>query len=93
MEKIVALLESTVKLIAIGAAAIFVFGLLFRMLFGKGSALNKALCAGIGVLCVYRYHPDWLSFTRHLWKTFNFCSGAQCNHCDCMSIWRRYFAV
>ena len=46
-------LESTVKVIVIGAAVIFLIGLLFHLLFGKGSTLNKALCAGIGVLCIY----------------------------------------
>lgn len=42
-----------IKFIAIAAAAVFVLGLIFRLLFGRKSALNKAICAGIGVLCIY----------------------------------------
>lgn len=46
-------LGSMVKFIAILVAASVIISLVFRMLFGKKSALNKALCAGIGVLCIY----------------------------------------
>lgn len=42
-----------VKFIAVAAVAIMVLSLVFRLLFGKKSALNNALCAGIGVLCIY----------------------------------------
>lgn len=42
-----------IKFIAILVAASVIISLIFRMLFGKKSALNKALCAGIGVLCIY----------------------------------------
>lgn len=41
------------KFIAIFAAVYFVVSLILRWIFGKGSALNKALCAGIGILCIY----------------------------------------
>lgn len=41
------------KFIGIAAAVIIVLGLVFRMFFGRKSALNKAVCAGIGVLCIY----------------------------------------
>ena len=46
-------LASTLKFIAIAAAGILLATLLFRLIFGKGSALNQAICAGSGVLCVY----------------------------------------
>lgn len=46
-------LGSMIRFIAIVAAAAMIISLIFRMLFGKKSALNKALCAGIGVLCIY----------------------------------------
>lgn len=46
-------LSSMVKFIAIIAAALFAIGLIFRLVFGRHSALNKAICAGIGVLCIY----------------------------------------
>lgn len=42
-----------VKFIAIVAAVIVIISLIFRMLFGKESALNKAVCAGIGILSIY----------------------------------------
>ena len=42
-----------IKFIAIAAAGVVILGLIFRLLFGKKSALNKAICAGIGVLCIY----------------------------------------
>ena len=44
---------SMIKFIGFIAAAIFILTLLFRLLFGRRSALNKAICAGIGVLCIY----------------------------------------
>lgn len=44
---------SVIKLITIAAVVTTAFSLIFRFLFGKGSALNKAICAGIGVLCIY----------------------------------------
>lgn len=46
-------LGSMIKFIAILAAASLIISLIFRLLFGKNSALNKAICAGIGVLCIY----------------------------------------
>ena len=46
-------LISMVKFIAIAAAVLFVLGLVIRLLFGRKSALNKAISAGIGVLCIY----------------------------------------
>lgn len=42
-----------IKFIAVLAVFVFVVCFLFRMLFGKKSAVNEALCAGIGVLCIY----------------------------------------
>lgn len=42
-----------IKFIAVLAAAVLLVSLIFRVLFGKNSALNKAVCAGIGVLCIY----------------------------------------
>ena len=42
-----------IKYVAVAASAIFVLGLVFRLLFGRRSALNRAVCAGIGVLCIY----------------------------------------
>lgn len=44
---------AAIKFIAIFAAAVIVAGLLFRIILGRRSALNRAICAGIGVLCVY----------------------------------------
>ena len=44
---------TTMKYIAIFAAAVIAAGLLFRIFLGRRSALNRAICAGIGVLCVY----------------------------------------
>jgi len=44
---------TTMKYLAIFAAAAIVAGLLFRIFLGRRSALNRAICAGIGVLCVY----------------------------------------
>ena len=44
---------TTMKYIAIFAAAAIAAGLLFRIFLGRRSALNRATCAGIGVLCVY----------------------------------------
>lgn len=44
---------TTVKFIAIAAAATVIIVFLIRLLFGRKSALNKAICAGIGVLCIY----------------------------------------
>lgn len=44
---------SAIKFIVIIAAAIMIMGLIVRLLFGRQSALNKAVCAGIGVLCIY----------------------------------------
>ena len=41
------------KFIGILAASILVIGLLFRLTLGRRSALNRAICAGIGVLCIY----------------------------------------
>lgn len=46
-------LGSMVKFIAVLAAACLIISLVFRLLFGKNSALNKAVCAGIGILCIY----------------------------------------
>lgn len=45
--------EAMIKFIAIIAAGIVLISLIFRLLFGKNSALNKAVCAGIGVLSIY----------------------------------------
>ena len=44
---------AAMKFIAIMAAAIIAAGILFRLFLGRRSALNRAICAGIGVLCVY----------------------------------------
>ena len=44
---------TTMKYLAIFAAAAIAAGLLFRIFLGRRSALNRAICAGIGVLCVY----------------------------------------
>ena len=44
---------ATVKFIGILAAAVIAAGFLFRLFLGRRSALNRAICAGIGVLCVY----------------------------------------
>ena len=41
------------KFLGILAASVLVIGLLFRLFLGRRSALNRAICAGIGVLCVY----------------------------------------
>lgn len=41
------------KFMGILAATVLVTGLLFRLILGRRSALNRAICAGIGVLCVY----------------------------------------
>lgn len=46
-------LGSALKFIAIFAAVAIVASLIIRLLFGRNSAFNKAVCAGIGVLCVY----------------------------------------
>lgn len=46
-------LGSALKFIAIIAAITFAASLVIRLLFGRNSASNKAVCAGIGVLCVY----------------------------------------
>lgn len=52
------------RFIGILVAAVFVSSLLFRIILGRRSALNRAVCAGIGVLCiyvltiiVYTFHP------------------------------------
>lgn len=42
-----------VKFIAIIAASVIAISLIFRLMFGKESALNKAVCAGIGILSIY----------------------------------------
>lgn len=42
-----------IKFIGILAAGIMIAALLFRILLGRRSSLNRAVCAGIGVLCVY----------------------------------------
>ena len=44
---------ATMKYLAIFAAVAIAAGLLFRIFLGRRSALNRAICAGIGVLCVY----------------------------------------
>ena len=44
---------TTIKFIGILAATVVVAGLLFRIFLGRRSALNRAICAGSGVLCVY----------------------------------------
>ena len=44
---------TVIKFLALASGAILVLGLLFRLLFGRKSALNKAVCAAIGVLCIY----------------------------------------
>lgn len=46
-------LGSMIKFIAILAAGAILISLIFRLLFGKESALNKAVCAGIGILSIY----------------------------------------
>ena len=45
--------SSMLKFIGIVIAAIVVISLIFRLFFGRKSALNQAVCAGIGVLCIY----------------------------------------
>lgn len=42
-----------IRFIAILAASVMIFGILFRLFLGRRSALNRAICAGIGVLCIY----------------------------------------
>lgn len=42
-----------IKFIAILTASVMLFGILFRLFLGRRSALNRAICAGIGVLCIY----------------------------------------
>ena len=44
---------TVMKCIAVFAAAVIAAGILFRLFFGRRSSLNRAICAGIGVLCVY----------------------------------------
>lgn len=44
---------SMVKFIGILLFAAFAVSLVFRILFGRGSALNRAVSAGMGILCVY----------------------------------------
>ena len=44
---------SMLKFIGILLLAAFVVSILFRLLFGKGSALNRAVSASMGILCVY----------------------------------------
>ena len=44
---------STMKYLGIFAAVIVACGLLLRIILGRHSPLNRAICAGIGVLCVY----------------------------------------
>lgn len=44
---------SMLKFIGILVAAVAVTSLLFRIILGRRSSLNRAVCAGIGVLCVY----------------------------------------
>lgn len=46
-------IAAMIKFIGILAVAAFILSLIFRMLFGRNSSLNKAICAGIGVLCIY----------------------------------------
>jgi len=46
-------LGSMIKFIAFLVCILMIAGLIFRLLLGRNSALNKALCAGIGVLCIY----------------------------------------
>lgn len=45
--------SAMIKFIAVSAAVIMALVFVFRLLFGRKSALNKAICAGIGVLCIY----------------------------------------
>ena len=44
---------TVIKFLALASGALLILGLLFRLLFGRKSALNKTLCAAIGVLCIY----------------------------------------
>ena len=44
---------SMLKFIGILVAAVMVTSLLFRIILGRRSSLNRAVCAGIGVLCIY----------------------------------------
>lgn len=44
---------SMVKFIGILILCAFAVGLVIRILFGKGSALNRAVSASMGILCVY----------------------------------------
>ena len=44
---------SMLKFIGILLVAAFAVSLIFRILFGKGSALNRAVSAAMGILCVY----------------------------------------
>ena len=44
---------TTMKYLAIFVVGAIAAGLLFRIFLGRRSALNRAICAGIGVLCVY----------------------------------------
>lgn len=46
-------LASMIKFIGIAVAVLIIVCLIFRLIFGKNSPLNKAICAGIGVLCIY----------------------------------------
>ena len=44
---------SAIKFLGILIVAVFTLSLIFRLIFGRKSALNRSVCAGIGVLCVY----------------------------------------
>lgn len=44
---------SVIKFAGILILAAFVAGLVFRILFGKGSAINRAVSASMGILCIY----------------------------------------
>lgn len=46
-------LITTIKMLGIGIAVIFTASLLLRLFFGRQSAINKAISASIGVLCIY----------------------------------------
>lgn len=45
--------SAMIKFIGIIAAAIVIVSLIFRLLFGRKSALNQSICAAIGVLSIY----------------------------------------
>ena len=44
---------SMMKLISILAVAVLVIGALFRLILGRRSTVNRAVCSSIGTLCIY----------------------------------------